>query len=172
MTIRNTNDYADQEVGIYEKGAPSSTSTSSVFDIVDQPHNPVSKRFFLKEQLSRQLAHDLWWLALAIWIIAVIETPNFTKDPISFSVFNIVFEAVSAFGTVGISVGNPDTTFSFCGKWHWASKLVLCAVMLRGRHRGLPVQIDRAIMLPSEEGLRRVVTQGRENRLEIGSVEE
>lgn len=49
---------------------------------------------------------------------------------------------------------------------------MLCAVMLRGRHRGLPVQIDRAIMLPSEEGLRRVVTQGRENRLEIGSVEE
>ena len=33
---------------------------------------------------------------------------------------------------------------------HPLSKLIICAVMLRGRHRGLPVAIDRAIMLPSE----------------------
>jgi len=30
------------------------------------------------------------------------------------------------------------------------SKLVICAVMLRGRHRGLPVALDRAIVFPSE----------------------
>lgn len=33
---------------------------------------------------------------------------------------------------------------------HPLSKLVVCVVMLRGRHRGLPVAIDRAIMLPHE----------------------
>ena len=30
------------------------------------------------------------------------------------------------------------------------SKLVLILVMLRGRHRGLPVAIDRAVMLPKD----------------------
>lgn len=30
------------------------------------------------------------------------------------------------------------------------SKLILCAVMIRGRHRGLPVAIDRAVLLPGE----------------------
>jgi len=30
------------------------------------------------------------------------------------------------------------------------SKLVLCAVMLRGRHSGLPVALDRAIVFPTE----------------------
>jgi hypothetical protein len=30
------------------------------------------------------------------------------------------------------------------------SKLILCLVMIRGRHRGLPVAIDRAIIIPSE----------------------
>jgi hypothetical protein len=30
------------------------------------------------------------------------------------------------------------------------SKLVICAVMLRGRHRGLPVALDRAIVFPPE----------------------
>ena len=33
---------------------------------------------------------------------------------------------------------------------HTVSKLIICAVMLRGRHRGLPVAVDRAIMLPKE----------------------
>lgn len=33
---------------------------------------------------------------------------------------------------------------------HTLSKLVICLVMLRGRHRSLPVAIDRAIMLPNE----------------------
>lgn len=30
------------------------------------------------------------------------------------------------------------------------SKLILCAVMLRGRHSGLPVALDRAIVFPTE----------------------
>ena len=31
-----------------------------------------------------------------------------------------------------------------------ASKVVLCAVMLRGRHSGLPVALNRAIVFPTE----------------------
>lgn len=33
---------------------------------------------------------------------------------------------------------------------HTLSKLIVCAVMLRGRHRGLPVALDRAVLMPSE----------------------
>ncbi|MBE7180353.1 MAG: hypothetical protein INR71_03930 [Terriglobus roseus] len=58
---------------------------------------------------------------------------------------------VSAYGTVGISVGLPDEAYSFSGSWHKLSKLILCAVMIRGRHRGLPVAIDKAVMLPRDE---------------------
>lgn len=43
--------------------------------------------------------------------------------------------------------------YSFSGGWRTASKVVLCGVMLRGRHRGLPVALDRAVRLPGwEEG--------------------
>ena len=38
----------------------------------------------------------------------------------------------------------------FVGTWSTLSKLVICAVMIRGRHRGLPVAIDRAVMLPRD----------------------
>lgn len=61
-----------------------------------------------------------------------------------------IFEIVSGYGCVGISVGVPWESYSFSGAWHLTSKLILCAVMLRGRHRGLPVAIDRAILLPHE----------------------
>jgi Trk-type K+ transport system membrane component len=56
----------------------------------------------------------------------------------------------AGYGTVGISVGLPDQAYSFCGAWHTLSKLILCAVMFRGRHRGLPVAIDRAVLLPND----------------------
>lgn len=57
---------------------------------------------------------------------------------------------MSAYGCVGISVGFPGQNYSFCGSWHAASKLILAAVAIRGRHRGLPVAIDKAVMLPDE----------------------
>ena len=44
----------------------------------------------------------------------------------------------------------PWNAYSFSGTWHTGSKLVLCAVMLRGRHRGLPVAIDKAVLLPQD----------------------
>lgn len=43
-----------------------------------------------------------------------------------------------------------QANFSFSGSFSPLSKLIVCAVMIRGRHRGLPVAIDRAIMLPFE----------------------
>lgn len=39
---------------------------------------------------------------------------------------------------------------SLSGQFTVFSKLVICAMMIRGRHRGLPYTLDRAIMLPGE----------------------
>lgn len=61
-----------------------------------------------------------------------------------------VFEVVSAYGTVGLSLGITNSNYSLSGAFRPLSKLVVCAVILRGRHRSLPVAIDRAILLPSD----------------------
>jgi len=55
-----------------------------------------------------------------------------------------VFEMVSAFGGIGLTLGVPTDNFSFSGALKPLSKLIVCIIMLRGRHRGLPVAIDRA----------------------------
>jgi hypothetical protein len=68
----------------------------------------------------------------------------------AFTMFSVLFEIVSAYGTVGLSLGYPGTNASLSGQFKVISKLVIIAMMLRGRHRGLPYALDRAILLPSE----------------------
>ncbi|KAL4818665.1 cation transport protein-domain-containing protein [Aspergillus spinulosporus] len=157
ITMRHTNVYEERSLGIYAED-------ETLYDHDKRPPNTVTnflrrhlyltkegtRRHFLREQLKDQLSHDLWWIALAVFLISIIESSNYTKDPVGYSTFNILFEVVSAYGCVGISTGYPGRDLSFCGVWHSLSKLILAAVALRGRHRGLPVAIDNAIMLPSE----------------------
>jgi Trk-type K+ transport system membrane component len=114
-------------------------------------HKSESRINFISQQIHGQLAHDIWWLTLAVLVITTIETSHFLSDPVTYSVFNVIFEVVTAYGCVGISVGLPFAAYSFAGGWHAPSKLVLCLVMLRGRHRGLPVALDRAVRLPGEQ---------------------
>jgi len=154
ITMRNSNVYEERSLGIYsgdENGGQDSQQSflRGLRNRVSATSAP-QKRYFVQQQLRAQLAHDLWWIVLAVIFITITETSQFERDPVTYSVFNVVFETISAYGCVGISTGLPDQLYSFSGGWHKLSKLILCAVMIRGRHRGLPVAIDRAILLPGE----------------------
>ncbi|KAL1892906.1 hypothetical protein Sste5346_006799 [Sporothrix stenoceras] len=59
--------------------------------------SPESRISFISQQIHGQLAHDLWWLALAVLVITTIETSHFLADPVAYSVFNVIFEVVSAY---------------------------------------------------------------------------
>ena len=61
---------------------------------------------------------------------------------------------------------------SFSSQFHTLSKLVIVALMVRGRHRGLPRAIDKAIVLPGGKGLGGMETtaeQGEEGRRKSGA---
>jgi len=167
ITMRNSNVYEERSLGIYADDpavdsppAPSDPPslltglkrrfTKARLPGAPQPLNSEPRGYFVRQQLRGQLAHDLWWIVLAVLFITITETAQFEADPVDYSVFNVVFEVISAYGCVGISVGLPGKDYSFSGGWHVLSKLILCAVMIRGRHRGLPVAIDRAVLLPGE----------------------
>lgn len=168
ITMRNSNVYEERSLGIYADDpappAEESSSHGSAFATklrrrfshhsAEASAAPVAgtetRGYFVRQQLRSQLSHDTWWIALAVLFITITETASFEAQPAVYSVFNILFEVVSAYGCVGISVGLPDQAYSFCGGWHTLSKLILCAVMIRGRHRGLPVAIDHAVLLPGD----------------------
>lgn len=169
ITMRHSNVYEERSLGIYaddlkrdsdpeESGTCSTLGTALMQSLSFEgvgvrtaPNKKEDRISFVSQQIRSQLAHDLWWLALAVFVITTIETGHFLGDPITFNVFNVLFEVVSAYGTVGISTGLPDQNYSFSGAWNVGSKLVLCLVMLRGRHRGLPVALDRAVRLPGQQ---------------------
>jgi len=157
ITMRNSNVYEERSLGIYaddpmEKSQDPERSFLKGMRRRLTAHASAKepRGYFVRQQLRAQIAHDIWILVLAVLFITITETGQFERDPVDYSVFNIIFEVISGYGSVGISVGLPNVAYSFCGGWHTLSKLILCAVMIRGRHRGLPVAIDKAVLLPGE----------------------
>jgi len=47
-------------------------------------------------------------------------------------------------------LGYPGINASFSAEFAVLSKLIIIAMQIRGRHRGLPYALDKAILLPSE----------------------
>ncbi|KAH7928677.1 TrkH-domain-containing protein [Leucogyrophana mollusca] len=147
--VRSTNVYEEQSLGVFRED----------YDYVDEERAfiPTGSRMtvwsrYIGMHVRRQLAFDMWWLCLAVFLVCIIERAALLDEEnlAWFNIFSIIFELVSAYGTVGLSLGIPTENYSFSGAFHPLSKLIVCIVMLRGRHRGLPVAIDRAVMLPAE----------------------
>lgn len=138
ISIRRTNVYEEQSLGIYGGNN----------DATDAERTPQT---FIATHLRNQLSFDLWFIFLGLFIICIADGGKLQRDDIDFTVFQVLFEIVSAYGTVGLSLGYPNTNTSFSAQFSVISKLVIIAMMIRGRHRGLPYSLDRAIILPSDK---------------------
>ncbi|KAI9726097.1 MAG: low affinity potassium transporter [Chrysothrix sp. TS-e1954] len=137
ISIRKTNVYEEKSLGVYT--APE--------EVDDQGRT----QSYLGHHLRRQLSFDLWYVFLGLFIIAIVEGARLqASDQYAFTLFSVLFEVVSAYGTVGLSLGYPGTDPSFSAQFHTISKLIIIAMQLRGRHRGLPYALDKAVLLPSE----------------------
>jgi potassium uptake Trk family protein len=134
ISVRRTNVYEEKSLGIWG---------GEEADEQDQS--------YVGQHLRRQLSFDLWYLFLGLFIICIVEGDKLANtNEYAFTMFSVLFEIVSAYGTVGLSLGYPNTNASLSAQFKVISKLVIVAMMLRGRHRGLPYALDRAILLPSE----------------------
>lgn len=137
ISMRRTNVYEERSLGIYAGGEDE-----------DEPQTPPS---YIGFHLRRQLSFDLWYVFLGLFIIAIVEGNRLqSEDEYAFQMWAVLFEIVSAYGTVGLSFGYPGVNTSFSGQFKVLSKLIVIAMQIRGRHRGLPYALDRAILLPSE----------------------
>ncbi|CAI5463507.1 unnamed protein product [Closterium sp. Yama58-4] len=111
------------------------------------------------------VAQDSVYLFVSVFLVCIIENSDFNADPNNWTVFKVIFEIISAYGNVGLSLGNscptsnPNCTdappYSFSGTWSVLSKLIVILVMLLGRHRGLPDNIDAAIVIPPPKQFQR-----------------
>jgi hypothetical protein len=135
ISVRRTNVYEEKSLGVYNSN-----------DIDDQASQ--ADLSYVGAHLRRQLSFDLWYIVLGFFIINIAEGPKLMAN--DFSMFAVLFEIVSAYGTVGMSLGYPTVNAALSSQFSVVGKLVVIAMMIRGRHRGLPYGLDRAILLPSE----------------------
>lgn len=140
ISIRRTNVYEEKSLGIYESGV-----YEDEFDVDQASTTPMS---YVGNHLRRQLSFDLWFVSLGFFLLAITEGSKL-KDG-RFDMFSILFETISAYGTVGLSLGAPNVNASLCSQFSAVGKLIIVALQIRGRHRGLPYGLDRAVILPSE----------------------
>jgi hypothetical protein len=77
------------------------------------------------------------WLFFFIFLICAIEYRRMAPVDPNITVFKIIFEIISAFGAVGLTLGYPNVASSFATVLSPASKTILVITMLMGRHRGL-----------------------------------
>jgi hypothetical protein len=140
ISVRRTNVYEERSLGIY-----------GTHDGDDDDADGAGEPSYVGTHVRRQLSFDLWYIFLGFFIITIAEGSKI-QDPTqpAFTMFAILFEIVSAYGTVGLSLGYPGINASFSAEFGVISKLVIIAMQIRGRHRGLPYELDRAILLPSE----------------------
>ncbi|PHH93127.1 hypothetical protein CDD83_507 [Cordyceps sp. RAO-2017] len=136
MSIRTSNAYERRPVGVYRP--------EPVYD-EDRGGS------YLVRHMQQQLSFDLWYIFLGIFLLSISESAKIKdRNEPSFAIFPIFFEVVSAYCNVGISLGHPSVNSALSTKFSVVGKLIVCAMMIRGRHRGLPHHLDRAIMLPDE----------------------
>lgn len=104
-------------------------------------------------QLEKLLFHDSCYLIIAVIVICITESDSISNDPLNYKIVNIVFEVVSAYGNVGISMGYScslfrkliihseahceEVAYSFSGKWSSKGKVVILLVMFLGRLKGI-----------------------------------
>lgn len=136
ISVRRTNVYEERSLGIYSSSA-------------DEDEN--TEHSYVATHLRHQLSFDLWYISLGFFIISISEGIRLQSGDPRFTMFAVLFEIVSAYGTVGLSLGFSGINASFSAEFGMVAKLVIIAMQIRGRHRGLPNELDRAIILPSEK---------------------
>lgn len=153
ISIRRTNVYEEKSLGVYEKPEDDEVDGNSVS--------------YVGTHLRRQLSFDLWFVFLGFFILAITEGSKIQAR--QFDMFDVLFEIISAYGTVGLSMGAPGGDTSLCARFSVVGKLVIVAMQIRGRHRGLPYGLDRAVLLPSESRFRKESDQAEAALARVGT---
>jgi hypothetical protein len=140
-------------------GAASIVAAGTPTDRQIMPNQMGMRRTSLRERLTslreNQSMHEQFaknflfrhsfFLLLAVIACAFTEDHLLTYYSAYVNLWYIIFEIISAYGNVGLSLGYPDVNYSLSGTMSVLGKLVIISVMLLGKHRGLPASDDEVI---------------------------
>ena len=110
--------------------------------------NPVLSGF-----IKKYVARHTSWL-FVVYVIITTQEQKLLEDASNWphanipgtTLFNVLFEMLSAYGTNGLSMGHPNVSYSLSGLFHPVSKFSLMFLMLLGRHRSMQGKTDPTLM--------------------------
>jgi len=96
--------------------------------------------------VMKKIVFRVWFLRLLV-ILALVVCENHTIEDNQEDVqlWYIIFEVISAYSLVGVSVSAPGTEYSLSGKFTTYGKLCVVLAFLIGKNRGLPELSDPVI---------------------------
>jgi potassium uptake Trk family protein len=157
ISIRRTNVYEEKSLGVYDQSGDDENDNQAEATALS----------YVGTHLRRQLSFDLWFVFLGFFVLAISEGGQLQDK--RFNLFDILFEVVSAYGTVGLSMGVAGVNASLCSQFSTVGKLVIVALQIRGRHRGLPYGLDKAVLLPSEARFKKEAEEAEANLMRTGT---
>eukprot|EP01040_Poterioochromonas_malhamensis_P006500 gene6500-7000_t len=95
-----------------------------------------AKRYFLRHS---------FFLLVTLVILAYSEDSLMKNPEYDVNLFYILFEMISAYGAVGLTLGIPGKSYSLSGQMSSLGKCCIIFIMWLGKHRGLPNQDDEVI---------------------------
>ena len=108
------------------------------------------RRGFHAARAETGFARNAMYLFLAWFVIAALM--DYEADSGRDVLFYIIFELISSFGNVGLSLGSikqPSSPASFVKDLNTASLLIVGIVTVFGRTRDMPARVDSALSLPT-----------------------
>ena len=97
------------------------------------------------EFISQYIFKHAFFIILSIFICIFAEDNLLNAKPADINVFYIIFEVISAYGNVGVSMNLPGTLYSVSGNFGILAKLSICFAMLLGKHREMPMVTDAVV---------------------------
>ena len=115
VSIRSTNVYEERSLGVFE--APPDDEDEEPEDI----HKITSRKErigrYVGWHVRRQMSIDIWWLVWAVFLVCIAERGNLMDEEKKwFDLFRVIFELVSAFGGIGLTLGVPYVSAQLCSR--------------------------------------------------------
>jgi Trk-type K+ transport system membrane component len=100
----------------------------------------------IKQQFSKKfLFRHTFFLIFGLVLLSYSEDSLMKTGKYKVNLFYIAFEMISAYGSVGLSLGIPGQLYCLVGQMSGFGKFVIVLIMFLGKHRGLPNQNDEVI---------------------------
>ena len=160
MSIRSTNVYEERSLGIFEE--PPIDENEEPNDLNSLPSRKERIGRYLGWHLRRQMSigayiHlpyvrpcvslslrlvltpnsgmvDIWWLVWAVFVVAIIERENLLDESKKwFDLFRVLFEIVSAFGGIGLSLGLPSVRIQTLSGFVLPTVLICVLLFCKGQ---------------------------------------